>query len=149
MNLYVARRYCIMPNQESPLPKLDSLVAGIRTAIQEKLDNKLPVSTFTSHVGDTSLHLSAEDRVKINNIITNADAQATYATINALNSHVNDGYIHLDTNKVNRWNSKAEGVHTHEITDINMLREELDAIRDTGGVRHLTQAELTEILVWN
>ena len=30
-----------------------------------------------------------------------------------------------------------------------MLREELDALRDTGGVRQLTQAELAEILVWN
>lgn len=131
------------------LPKLDTLVSAIRNAIQNKLDAKVSTSNFNSHVADTSLHLTLEDRIKINNLITNTDAQATYATINALNSHVNDGYIHLDSTKINRWNSKADGVHTHEISDINMLREELDAIRDTGGVRQLTQAELAEILVWN
>lgn len=131
------------------LPKLDTLVSAIRNAIQNKLDDKVSTSNFDSHVADTSSHLTLEDRIKINNLITNTDAQATYATINALNSHVNDGYIHLDSTKINRWNSKADGVHTHEISDINMLREELDAIRDTGGVRQLTQAELAEILVWN
>lgn len=131
------------------LPKLDTLVSAIRNAIQNKLDDKVSTSNFNSHVADTSSHLTLEDRIKINNLITNADAQATYATINALNSHVNDSYIHLDSTKINRWNSKADGVHTHEISDINMLREELDAIRDTGGVRQLTQAELAEILVWN
>lgn len=131
------------------LPKLDTLVSAIRNAIQGKLDAKVSTSNFNSHVADTSSHLTLEDRIKINNLITNTDAQATYATINALNSHVNDSYIHLDSTKINRWNSKADGVHTHEISDINMLREELDAIRDTGGVRQLTQAELAEILVWN
>lgn len=131
------------------LPKLDTLVSAIRNAIQNKLDDKVSTSNFDSHVADTSSHLTLEDRIKINNLITNTDAQATYATINALNSHVNDSYIHLDSTKINRWNSKADGVHTHEISDINMLREELDAIRDTGGVRQLTQAELAEILVWN
>lgn len=131
------------------LPKLDTLVSAIRNAIQNKLNDKVSTSNFDNHVADTSSHLTLEDRIKINNLITNADAQATYATINALNSHVNDSYIHLDSTKINRWNSKADGVHTHEISDINMLREELDAIRDTGGVRQLTQAELAEILVWN
>lgn len=131
------------------LPKLDTLVSAIRNAIQNKLNDKVSTSNFDSHVADTSSHLTLEDRIKINNLITNADAQATYATINALNSHVNDSYIHLDSTKINRWDSKADGVHTHEISDINMLREELDAIRDTGGVRQLTQAELAEILVWN
>lgn len=131
------------------LPKLDTLVSAIRNAIQNKLNDKVSTSNFDSHVADTSSHLTLEDRIKINNLITNTDAQATYATINALNSHVNDSYIHLDSTKINRWNSKADGVHTHEISDINMLREELDAIRDTGGVRQLTQAELAEILVWN
>lgn len=131
------------------LPKLDTLVSAIRNAIQDKLNDKVSTSNFDSHVADTSSHLTLEDRIKINNLITNADAQATYATINALNSHVNDSYIHLDSTKINRWDSKADGVHTHEISDINMLREELDAIRDTGGVRQLTQAELAEILVWN
>lgn len=131
------------------LPKLDTLVAAIHNALQLKLDSKAPLLDFTEHTNDSIVHLSASDRTKLNNLITNAEIQATYATINALNSHVNDGYIHLDTNKVNRWNSKAEGVHTHEINDINMLREELDALRDTGGVRQLTQAELAEILVWN
>lgn len=131
------------------LPKLDTLVSAIRNAIQNKLNDKVSISNFDSHVADTSSHLTLEDRIKINNLITNTDAQATYATINALNSHVNDSYIHLDSTKINRWDSKADGVHTHEISDINMLREELDAIRDTGGVRQLTQAELAEILVWN
>lgn len=131
------------------LPKLDTLVAAIHNALQLKLDSKAPLLDFTEHTNDSIVHLSASDRTKLNNLITNAEIQATYATINALNSHVNDGYIHLDTNKVNRWNSKADGVHTHEISDINMLREELDALRDTGGVRQLTQAELAEILVWN
>lgn len=131
------------------LPKLDTLVFAIRTAIQDKLDDKVSTTNFSSHTSDTSLHLTAADRTRLNNLITNTDAQATYATINALNSHVNDGYIHLDSSKIATWNSKAEGVHTHEISDINMLREELDAIRDTGGVRQLTQAELAEILVWN
>lgn len=131
------------------LPKLDTLVAAIHNALQLKLDSKAPLLDFTEHTNDSIVHLSASDRTKLNNLITNAEIQATYATINALNSHVNDGYIHLDTNKVNRWNSKADGVHTHEINDINMLREELDALRDTGGVRQLTQAELAEILVWN
>lgn len=131
------------------LPKLDTLVSAIRTAIQDKLDDKVSTTNFSSHTSDTSLHLTAADRTRLNNLITNTDAQATYATINALNSHVNDGYIHLDSSKIATWNSKAEGVHTHEISDINMLREELDAIRDTGGVRQLTQAELAEILVWN
>lgn len=131
------------------LPKLDTLVTAIHNALQLKLDSKAPLLDFTEHTNDSIVHLSASDRTKLNNLITNAEIQATYATINALNSHVNDGYIHLDTNKVNRWNSKAEGVHTHEINDINMLREELDALRDTGGVRQLTQAELAEILVWN
>lgn len=131
------------------LPKLDTLVYAIRTAIQDKLDDKVSTTNFSSHTSDTSLHLTAADRTRLNNLITNTDAQATYATINALNSHVNDGYIHLDSSKIATWNSKAEGVHTHEISDINMLREELDAIRDTGGVRQLTQAELAEILVWN
>lgn len=131
------------------LPKLDALVTAIHNALQLKLDSKAPLLDFTEHTNDSIVHLSASDRTKLNNLITNAEIQATYATINALNSHVNDGYIHLDTNKVNRWNSKADGVHTHEINDINMLREELDALRDTGGVRQLTQAELAEILVWN
>ena len=131
------------------LPKLDTLVAAIHNALQLKLDSKAPLLDFTEHTNDSIVHLSASDRTKLNNLITNAEIQAIYATINALNSHVNEGYIHLDTNKVNRWNSKAEGVHTHEINDINMLREELDARRDTGGVRQLTQAELAEILVWN
>jgi len=131
------------------LPKLDTLVAAIHNSLQLKLDSKAPLLDFTEHTNDSIVHLSASDRTKLNNLVTNAEIQATYATINALNSHVNDGYIHLDTNKVNRWNSKAEGVHTHEINDINMLREELDALRDTGGVRQLTQAELAEILVWN
>lgn len=131
------------------LPKLDTLVSAIRNAIQNKLNDKVSTSNFDNHVADTSSHLTLEDRIKINNLITNTDAQATYATINALNSHVNDSYIHLDSTKINRWDSKADGVHTHEISDINMLREELDAIRDTGGVRQLTQAELAEILVWN
>lgn len=131
------------------LPKLDTLVAAIHSALQLKLDSKAPLLDFTEHTTDSIMHLSASDRTKLNNLITNAEIQATYATINALNSHVNDGYIHLDTNKINRWNSKADGVHTHEINDINMLREELDALRDTGGVRQLTQAELAEILVWN
>lgn len=131
------------------LPKLDTLVSAIRNAIQNKLNDKVSTSNFDNHVADTLSHLTLEDRIKINNLITNADAQATYATINALNSHVNDSYIHLDSTKINRWDSKADGVHTHEISDINMLREELDAIRDTGGVRQLTQAELAEILVWN
>lgn len=131
------------------LPKLDALVAAIHNALQLKLDSKASALDFAEHTTDSIMHLSASDRTKLNNLITNAEIQATYATINALNSHVNDGYIHLDTNKINRWNSKADGVHTHEISDINMLREELDAIRDTGGVRQLTQAELAEILVWN
>lgn len=131
------------------LPKLDTLVSAIRNAIQNRLNDKVSTSNFDNHVADTLSHLTLEDRIKINNLITNADAQATYATINALNSHVNDSYIHLDSTKINRWDSKADGVHTHEISDINMLREELDAIRDTGGVRQLTQAELAEILVWN
>lgn len=131
------------------LPKLDALVAAIHSALQLKLDSKAPLLDFTEHTNDSIAHLSASDRTKLNNLITSAEIQATYATINALNSHVNDGYIHLDTTKINRWNSKADGVHTHEINDINMLREELDALRDTGGVRQLTQAELAEILVWN
>lgn len=131
------------------LPKLDTLVAAIHNALQLKLDSKAPLLDFTEHTTDSIVHLSASDRTKLDNLVTNAEMQATYATINALNSHVNDGYIHLDTTKINRWNSKADGVHTHEINDINMLREELDALRDTGGVRQLTQAELAEILVWN
>ena len=83
------------------LPKLDALVAAIHNALQLKLDSKASALDFAEHTTDSIMHLSASDRTKLNNLITNAEIQATYATIAALNAHVNDGYIHLDTTKIN------------------------------------------------
>lgn len=104
---------------------------------------------LTAHTGNTSVHLSSADRTKLNNLVTTDTANSTYATIVELNSHVNNGSVHVTSADKTTWNAKAEAVHSHEISDINGLRSELDALRDTGGIRSLTDAELQDILSWN
>ena len=85
------------------------------------------------------------------NLVTNAYAQSTFATIAELNSHVNNSVIHVTQENKNTWNSKANGVHTHTMSDITDLAAELTDIRaditaleETGGIRDLTSEELAE-----
>ena len=107
------------------------------------------VKDFVSSYVDSAL--SPTDRERINNLVTNAYAQSTFATIAELNSHVNNGSIHLTPNQISSWNSKANGVHTHTMSDITGLAAELTDIRaditaleETGGIRDLTSEELAE-----
>jgi len=116
--------------------------------------NFISNEALQSHAENAS-HLSASDREKINNLITNAYAQETFASIASLNSHVNNGSVHLSQSQINTWNSKANASHTHSISDITDLQSELDdiraeitAVKETGGIRAMENSEIGE-LSWN
>lgn len=64
-----------MPNQESPLPKLDSLVIAIRSALQGKLDSKVGTAVYEQHTQDNVSHVTAEERDAWNN---KADSSHTH-----------------------------------------------------------------------
>ena len=116
--------------------------------------NFISNEALQSHAENAS-HLSASDREKIDNLITNTFAQETFASIASLNSHVNNGSVHLSQSQINTWNSKANASHTHSISDITDLQSELDdiraeitAVRETGGIRAMENSEIGE-LSWN
>lgn len=116
--------------------------------------NFISNEALQSHAENTS-HLSASDREKIDNLITNTFAQETFASIASLNSHVNNGSVHLSQSQINTWNSKANASHTHSISDITDLQSELDdiraeitAVKETGGIRAMEDSEIGE-LSWN
>ena len=116
--------------------------------------NFISNEALQSHAENAS-HLSASDREKINNLITNTFAQETFASIASLNSHVNNSSVHLSQSQINTWNSKANASHTHSISDITDLQSELDdiraeitAVRETGGIRAMEDSEIGE-LSWN
>ena len=116
--------------------------------------NFISNEALQSHAENAS-HLSASDREKIDNLITNTFAQETFASIASLNSHVNNSSVHLSQSQINTWNSKANASHTHSISDITDLQSELDdiraeitAVRETGGIRAMENSEIGE-LSWN
>ena len=116
--------------------------------------NFISNEALQSHAENAS-HLSASDREKIDNLITNTFAQETFASIASLNSHVNNGSVHLSQSQINTWNSKANASHTHSISDVTDLQSELDdiraeitAVRETGGIRAMEDSEIGE-LSWN
>ena len=116
--------------------------------------NFISNEALQSHAENAS-HLSASDREKIDNLITNTFAQETFASIASLNSHVNNSSVHLSQSQINTWNSKANASHTHSISDITDLQSELDdiraeitAVRETGGIRAMEDSEIGE-LSWN
>ena len=116
--------------------------------------NFISNEALQSHAENAS-HLSASDREKIDNLITNTFAQETFASIASLNSHVNNGSVHLSQSQINTWNSKANASHTHSISDVTDLQSELDdiraeitAVRETGGIRAMENSEIGE-LSWN
>lgn len=78
--------------------------------------------------------------------VTSIIGNSTYATINELNSHVNNSNIHITEAQKNVWNSKANSTHQHEITDVNLLQEQLNAIRSSSGIEPLSDEELNEIV---
>ncbi len=143
---------------------LSKLVKKIKNFVSSYVDSALPtkVSDLTNDSGfisdsdlqahaENNTHLSPTDRERINNLVTNAYAQSTFATIAELNSHVNNSVIHVTQENKNTWNSKANGVHTHIMSDITDLAAELTDIRaditaleETGGIRDLTAEELAE-----
>ena len=143
---------------------LSKLVKKIKDFVSSYVEDALPtkVSDLTNDSGfisgsdlqahaENNTHLSPTDRERIDNLITNAYAQSTFATIAELNSHVNNGRIHLTPNQISSWDSKANGVHTHTMSDITDLAAELTDIRaditaleETGGIRDLTSEELAE-----
>lgn len=147
---------------------LSRTVAKIKNFITDYVQEQVPTKvsdlqndsnfisneTLQSHAENTS-HLSASDREKINNLITNTFAQETFATIASLNSHVNNSVIHCTQNDKNYWNSKANGAHAHVMADITDLQAELDDIRaeitavsETGGIRAMENSEIGG-LSWN
>ena len=116
--------------------------------------NFISNEALQSHAENAS-HLSASDREKIDNLITNTFAQETFASIASLNSHVNNSSVHLSQSQINTWNSKANASHTHSISDVTDLQSELDdiraeitAVRETGGIRAMENSEIGE-LSWN
>ena len=116
--------------------------------------NFISNEALQSHAENAS-HLSASDREKIDNLITNTFAQETFASIASLNSHVNNSSVHLSQSQINTWNSKANASHTHSISDITDLQSELDdiraeitAVKETGGIRAMENSEIGE-LSWN
>ena len=116
--------------------------------------NFISNEALQSHAENAS-HLSASDREKIDNLITNTFAQETFASIASLNSHVNNSSVHLSQSQINTWNSKANASHTHSISDVTDLQSELDdiraeitAVRETGGIRAMEDSEIGE-LSWN
>ena len=143
---------------------LSKLVKKVKDFVSSYVDSALPtkVSDLTNDSGfisdsdlqahaENNTHLSPTDRERIDNLITNAYAQSTFATIAELNSHVNNSVIHVTQENKNTWNSKANGVHTHTMSDITDLAAELTDIRaditaleETGGIRDLTSEELAE-----
>lgn len=134
-----------MPNQESPLPKLDALVTAIHNTLQNKFDDKASQSSLEEHTSDTSTHLSSTDRTKLNDILTATDAQNTYSTIDTVTAHTTDTNIHVTAAKTAAWDNKADSVHTHSINDINGLSDVLIE----SQLRSLSEHELEDILVWN
>ena len=116
-----------MANQESPLPKLDSLVTAIHNTLQNKFDGKASQSDLAAHTNDTSTHLSSNDRAKVNDILTATSAQSTYTLKSTFNSHKNNSNIHVTAAQMTEWDSKAAGVHTHAIDDITGLQNTLDS----------------------
>lgn len=147
---------------------LSKLVKKVKDFVSSYVESALPtkVSDLTNDSGfisgsdlqahaEDNTHLSPTDRERIDNLITNAYAQSTFATIAELNSHVNNGRIHLTQNQISSWNSKAEGSHTHTMSDITGLaaeltdiRAEITAVRETGGIRAMEDSEIGE-LSWN
>lgn len=143
---------------------LSKLVKKVKDFVSSYVESALPtkVSDLTNDSGfisgsdlqthaENNTHLSPTDRERIDNLITNAYAQSTFATIAELNSHVNNSVIHVTQENKNTWNSKANGVHTHTMSDITDLAAELTDIRaditaleETGGIRDLTSTELAE-----
>lgn len=146
---------------------LSKLVKKVKDFVTSYVESALPtkVSDLTNDSGfisgsdlqthaENNTHLSAADRERINNLVTNAYAQSTFATIAELNSHVNNSVIHVTQENKNTWNSKANGVHTHTMSDITDLaaeladiRADITALEETGGIRDLTAEELAE-LTW-
>ena len=61
-------------------------------------------NTLTTHTGNNNVHLTALDRAKLDSLT--AQDTPTYATIVALNAHVNDTSPHVSSSDRNTWNSK-------------------------------------------
>ena len=114
-------------------------------------------NTLSTHTGNNNVHLTASDRAKLDSLT--AQDTPTYATISALNSHVNDTGPHVSSSDRNTWNSKANGTHSHAISDITNLQTELNNLANSigsvqtmvenNGMRGMSQYEIEEICSWS
>lgn len=134
-----------MPEQESPLPKLDTLVTAIHNTVQNKLNEKAAQNDLTAHVNDTNVHISPSDRIILDDSMSATAAANSFASKEDFTNHVDNTDIHVTAEKVVAWNSKAEGEHTHSISEIHNLTDTLNNLQ----TRSLSKYELESILVWN
>lgn len=114
-------------------------------------------NTLLDHTGNNNVHLTASDRVKLDSLTT--QDTSTYATISALNTHVNDTSHHVSSSDRTTWNSKANGTHSHAISDITNLQTELSNLANSigsvqtmvenNGMRGMSQYEIEEICSWS
>ena len=107
-----------MPNQESPLPKLDSLVISIRSALQGKLDSKVGTTVYEQHTQDNVSHITAAERTAWNNKVSTAD----------YTQHTQDSVVHVTAAERAAWNGKADSSHTHTAEDITGLSNALNMV---------------------
>ena len=114
-------------------------------------------NTLTTHTGNNNVHLTALDRAKLDSLT--AQDTPTYATIVALNAHVNDTSPHVSSSDRNTWNSKANGTHSHAISDITNLQSTLNSLSssigsiqtmvENNGMRGMSQYEIEDICKWS
>lgn len=67
-------------------------------AIGDALDTKVPLSTFNTHVNDSSIHMSEVERIRWNAMTPKSLFQ----------NHITDVEMHITDAERSRWNSKAD-----------------------------------------
>ena len=98
------------------------------TGLQDALNVKAAQSDLTSHTGDTTIHITADERTKWNAVTTKAAASD-------LTSHTGDTTVHITADERTKWNAVTSKV------------DQTDFANHTGDTTaHITADERT---TWN
>lgn len=82
---------------------------GSLSEMQTELDGKANSADLTKHTGDTTIHITAEERTKWDGKTDDS----------GLKTHAGDTTIHITADERTKWNGKADGSHTHVAANIS------------------------------
>lgn len=107
------------------------------------------LSGLSEHVNNSSIHTTSTDKSRWNGVAADLSdieteipgLKTSVQTLgNTVNTHTNNNTVHVTSSERQTWNDKANGTHSHAISDITNLQTTLNGKASTSDIANLQTA---------